>query len=384
MKNFDRKASKHAISKTHLTSQEQFMLLGANRIEHALSEGRRLAAIKHNENVGVNRRILTRLIHVICFLGKQEIAFRGHNEDSSSINKGNYLELLDLLSRGATSQRTFYVEFTDETTDVSCKSQMSIIFRYVVDNKIEERFIGFFDVSKDKSAFGLSEILLTEIKNWNIGDKLVCQTYDGAAVMAGQKNGVQAIIKQSYPKAMFIHCYAHQLNLVFLHGSKSIKSVKIFISDLTMFHTFFSRSPKRSQLLREKGFKLPQSCETRWNYHSRAAATITIHFIELKKAITCVTDEDDWDPITINMAYDHVFLILQTKCTADVQYCVNQIKIFSDQLIAMRKEETISICCKSAMELNSELQYSEKNIIDLKTLTYEILDSIIVQIETIY
>ena len=33
------------------------------------------------------------------FLGKQEIAFRGHKEDSSSINKGNYLELLDLLSR---------------------------------------------------------------------------------------------------------------------------------------------------------------------------------------------------------------------------------------------------------------------------------------------
>lgn len=57
----------------------------------------------------------------------------------------------------------------DETTDVSCKSQMSIIFRYVVDNKIEERFIRFFDVSKDKSAFGISEILLTEIKNWNIG-----------------------------------------------------------------------------------------------------------------------------------------------------------------------------------------------------------------------
>jgi len=88
MKNFDRKASKHAISKTHLTSQEQFMLLGANRIEHALSsEGRRLAAIKHNENVGVNRRILKRLIHVVCFLGKQELAFRGHKEDSSSINK---------------------------------------------------------------------------------------------------------------------------------------------------------------------------------------------------------------------------------------------------------------------------------------------------------
>jgi len=45
------------------------MLLGANRIEHTLSERRRLAAIKHNENVGVNRRILTRILHVVCFLG---------------------------------------------------------------------------------------------------------------------------------------------------------------------------------------------------------------------------------------------------------------------------------------------------------------------------
>lgn len=33
------------------------------------------------------------------------------------------------------------------------------------------------------------------------------------------------------------------------------------------------------------------------------------------------------------------------------------------------------------MELNSKLQYSEKNKIDLKTLTSEILDFIIVQIE---
>jgi hypothetical protein len=181
----------------------------------------------------------------------------------------------------------------DETTDVSCKSQMIIILRYVVDNNIEERFIGFFDVSKDKSAVGLSNILLAEITKWNINDKIICQTYDGAAVMAGKQNGVQATIKKTYPKALFIHCYAHQLNLIFLHASKNIKSVSIFISDLTMFHTFFSRSPKRTELLREKGFKLPTSSETRWNYHSRAAATINTHFKELQKAISYVTEEED-------------------------------------------------------------------------------------------
>ncbi|XP_060846566.1 zinc finger MYM-type protein 1-like [Rhopalosiphum padi] len=446
IKNFERKANKHAISERHLVCQEQFKLLGKNIIDHALSEGRRLQAIKYNEQVGINRRILARLIHVVCYLGKQELAFRGHDERKSSLSKGNYLELLELLSqeeqilkehflsnslfKGTSSDvqndliacitdvintkimndlkcANFVSIQADETTDVSCKSQMSIILRYVVDNNIEERFIGFFDVSKDKSAVGLSNILLAEITKWNINDKIICQTYDGAAVMAGNQNGVQAIIKKTYPKALFIHCYAHQLNLIFLHGSKNIKSVRIFISDLTMFHTFFSRSPKRTELLREKGFKLPKSCETRWNYHSRAAATISTHFKELQKAISYVTEGEDWDPISISTAYgllhklsnqkfvyllclfhrifiysDHVFLILQTKCTADVQTCINEIKNLSTQLSAMRNDQnTITECCESAMELNNELQYTDKDINSLKNLTYEILDSIIIQTE---
>ncbi|KAF0706143.1 Uncharacterized protein FWK35_00025037 [Aphis craccivora] len=69
-----------------------------------------------------------------------------------------------------------------------------------------------------------------------------------------------------------------------------------------MFHTFFSRSPKQTKLFRGKGFKLPKSCETRWNYHSRAAATISTHFKELQKAIPYVTDGEDWDPISISTA----------------------------------------------------------------------------------
>jgi len=50
-----------------------------------------------------------------------------------------------------------------------------------------------------------------------------------------------------------------------------------------------------------------------WNYYSRATVTITTHFIEIKKAITCVTEEDDWDPTTISMAcgllYKQIFII---------------------------------------------------------------------------
>lgn len=200
--------------------------MGKVRIEHAISEGRRLTAVKHNEQVGINRRLIARMIHVVCFLGKQELAFRCHRENNESLNKGNYLELLELLAQEeqllkehllssaifkgiskmiqndliecVTSvlnsnifneiQRLNYVSIqADETTDVSCQSQMSIIFRYVVEpkklQKIVEWFIGFFDISKNKTASGLADIILSEINKWKIGNKIICQTYDGASVM---------------------------------------------------------------------------------------------------------------------------------------------------------------------------------------------------------
>jgi len=47
--------------------------------------------MKHNETVKQNRFVIERLIDVVCFLGKQELAFRGHFEDESSDNKGNYI-----------------------------------------------------------------------------------------------------------------------------------------------------------------------------------------------------------------------------------------------------------------------------------------------------
>ncbi|KAL5242071.1 hypothetical protein ACI65C_009481 [Semiaphis heraclei] len=170
------------------------------------------------------------------------------------------------------------------------------------------------------------------------------------------------------------------------------------------FSWYSSTSSKRSELLRVKWFKQPENCEKQWNYHSKAAATISANFKELKKIALCVTEEEDWDPMSICLANgllnklsdfkfvyllclfnkisifsDHVFLTLQTKCTADVQTCIKEITDMSTQLTFMKNEETVVMCSKSAVELNSELQYSDKDVQSLKYLTYEILDSIITQ-----
>lgn len=444
IKNFIRKSEKHSISKKHLINQEKFHLLGKVRIEHAISEGRRLAAIKHNEQVSINRRLLARMIHVVCFLGKQELAFRGHREHDESLNKGNYLELLDLLAqeehllkdhflsssifKGTSKiiqndliesvttilnskifkeiQTANYISIqADETTDVSCRSQMSIIFRYVIEEKIVERFIGFFDVSSDKTGSGLADVILSVIKKWDLGNKIIAQTYDGASVMSGTKNGVQSLIKNIYPNVLFIHCYAHQLNLVLLYGAKTIKPVKLFICNLTMFHTFFSRSSKRSELLRQQGFKLPNHSDTRWNYHSRAASTIKTHFIELKNAFTHVIEEPNWDHISISTASgildklndaqfvyllilfnkifiytDHVFNFLQSKILSNIKSCISEIQNLKKNLEDLRKEQTVNTCCDEAIQLNNDFEYGDKQKNNLRKITYEILDSLIVQI----
>jgi len=79
------------------------------------------------------------------------------------------------------------------------------------------------------------------------------------------------------------------------------------------------------------------------------------------------------------MFSDHVLKTLQTKCIENVQTCIKEIKHMSTQLTLMRNEETVVTCSKFAVELNSELQYSDNDVQDLKYLTYEILDSIITQ-----
>ena len=57
---------------------------------------------------------------------------------------------------------------------------------------------------------------------------IVSQGYDGASVMSGACSGVQQRIKQVVPHAVYIHCYAHTLNLVLVDSVKMIPSASDF------------------------------------------------------------------------------------------------------------------------------------------------------------
>lgn len=45
---------------------------------------------------------------------------------------------------------------------------MCIIFQHVVEQNIVKRIVGFFYVSKNQTSSGLEDVIVSEIKKWDI------------------------------------------------------------------------------------------------------------------------------------------------------------------------------------------------------------------------
>lgn len=141
-------------------------------------------------------------------------------------------------------QAGFVAIILDETTDITTKSQLSTVIRYVNNDSVEERFVSFTNVSEDRSASALAQHVFSILTEYDCEKKLIAQTYDGAAVMAGEHRGLQVRVREKCPQAVFVHCYAHRLNLVLSQSVSYIKECKIFFITLACFGTFFLNLPR--------------------------------------------------------------------------------------------------------------------------------------------
>ena len=325
---------------------------GSVNIATQLDDGYRLALRRHNDEVGKNRHILGRLIDGVKFCGVFELALRGRDESEGSSNPGIFRglvqliasldevfeehlktatvfkgtsktvqnELLDCMAAVIRARITeevksasFVAIQADETTDVSTQTQMVMVLRYIDgSHAVQERFFEFVPLSSstaDSIATAIMERLNSLFTEEERG-KLIAQAYDGANVMRGEKAGVQQKVREHYKNAHYLHCYAHQLNLIMQQATSQVPAVRVFFSDLNGISSFFSRSPKRTTILDQVvARRLPRASATRWNFNSRVVNTVYENLDDLIECFEAIRTDGSFDCTTVREASGYLRML---------------------------------------------------------------------------
>ena len=126
-------------------------------------------------------------------------------------------------------------------------------------------------------------------------ENTVAVCFDGASAMAGEFNGVQRRCKDKNKDIVYIHCYAHYLNLVLVSACTSYKENAMiidFFGIIQMIYTFIEGSPIRhatfEKVIRETDLKLKtlkSLSDIRWACRAEAVAAVREQYRSLVKAI---------------------------------------------------------------------------------------------------
>ncbi|XP_061999005.1 uncharacterized protein LOC133716314 [Rosa rugosa] len=232
-------------------------------------------------------------VNCIRFLLRQGLAFRGHDASENSSNQGNFLELLQFLidhndevravalknfpeNLKLTSPRiqkdivnaaaiettnvimrnmsdAFFSILGDESRDVSVKEQMAVTFRYVDKNGcVTESFIGIEHVA-NTTAISLKKAIYALFSKHGLSfSRLRGQGYDDASDMSEEHNGLKTLILKENSSAFYVHCFAHQLQLVLVGVAKKHEIVGAFFTSVGSVIKIVEASSKRRDILREK------------------------------------------------------------------------------------------------------------------------------------
>ncbi|XP_023735120.1 uncharacterized protein LOC111882994 [Lactuca sativa] len=301
-----------------------------------------------------NRLRLKAIIYVVRWCAFQAIAFRGHNERQDSINKGNFLEILEAicsfnnemkeLFRTAPKHASYtsptiqkeilnfisnrvrrmiceeidggkFCLFVDEARDESNREQMSIVLRFVnKDGVIMERFFGLVHVPDTTSQTLKDKIYFLLTHNNLDFESIRGQGYDGASNMRGHFKGLQALISKDCPSAYYVHCFAHRLQLALMAASQGVIAVQKFFTKLSFVINVVGASSKRSDQLRDaqaeqmayfksigeldtgRGLNqigtLQRAGDTRWGSHLKSVSSLIKMFSPICEVLFKIIEDD--------------------------------------------------------------------------------------------
>ena len=274
-----------------------------------------------------NRQALYQIISSIRFLGRQGLAVRGDGDESD----GNFQQLLRMkaaeddpnLAEWLQRKENVYTSpaiqneiikimglqvlrdisadlqsspfltlMADETADSSNQEQVSLTLRWVTQElEVHEDFLGLYHVASIDAAT-LTAAIKDVLARMNLPfEKLRGQCYDGASAMSSSKCGVAKRICDLEPRAVYMHCYGHALNLAAGDTLKRSKLMKDALETTREITKLIKYSPCRDGIFQRLKETLPVGntpgirvlCPTRWTVRAESIHSILANYNVLQR-----------------------------------------------------------------------------------------------------
>ena len=108
--------------------------------------------------------------------------------------------------------------------------------------EVLERFLGVDHVVDTRSASLKTSLDAMFVKHGLSMSRLRGQGYDGASNMRGELHGLKTLVLADNPHAYYVHCFAHQLQLVVVAVVKGVLGVGNFFGNVNKIVNMVSAS----------------------------------------------------------------------------------------------------------------------------------------------
>lgn len=263
----------HSVSSFHTSCAEALHNYKTSNVVQKISTAQEKQMMQH-------RVALRKIFSTVKVLAQQGLPFRGGDNDENSnfirilkaraedvpqleswlgrsghkwLHHNTQNEILELMASSVISENLkeikeaeFFSILLDETSDISRTEQVSVCIRVVSQDLVsKEYFLGFFSTSSTKAEV-LFELVKSVFENYELSFKNIRgQCFDGAANVSGKISGLQSRIKEVESRALYVHCNAHNLNLVTQDAMEKVLSARNFIGVIKDIINFVRDSPKR-------------------------------------------------------------------------------------------------------------------------------------------
>ena len=139
-----------------------------------------------------------------------------------------WFELVQKNIAKRVANSSMFCVMADETRNKNNVEDVCVCVRHVDDSFVSyENLLDTIELP-GLTAREISKALLWVLEETVGTDRLVAQSNDGASVMSGSADGVQALVSSSVGrKIIYVHCFAHQLHATASPcGSESVANVK--------------------------------------------------------------------------------------------------------------------------------------------------------------